>query len=131
MQRRIQAAIVAVFVALIGLIALAQPAAAEGEQVGGRIDAVFFCPHTSAEQCDCRKPEPGMLREIGKRYNTSLSEVPAVGDSLRDMQVAAAVGAQPMLVLTGNGSKTVDHPELPPQVLVFADLAAAVAHITR
>ena len=100
-------------------------------QVGGRIDAVFFCPHTSAEQCDCRKPEPGMLREIGKRYNTSLSEVPAVGDSLRDMQVAAAVGAQPMLVLTGNGSKTVDHPELPPQVLVFADLAAAVAHITR
>jgi len=100
-------------------------------QAGGRIDAVFFCPHTNADQCDCRKPEPGMLREIGKRYNTDLADVPAVGDSLRDMQVAAAVGAQPMLVLTGNGSLTADNPNLPPETLVFADLAAAVAHITR
>jgi len=100
-------------------------------QAGGRIDAVFFCPHTNADQCDCRKPEPGMLREIGKRYNTDLADVPAIGDSLRDMQVAAAVGAQPMLVLTGNGSLTADNPSLPPETMVFPDLAAAVAHITR
>jgi D-glycero-D-manno-heptose 1,7-bisphosphate phosphatase len=100
-------------------------------QAGGRIDAVFFCPHTNADQCDCRKPEPGMLREIGKRYNTDLADVPAIGDSLRDIQVAAAVGAQPMLVLTGNGSLTADNPDLPPATLVFPDLAAAVAHITR
>lgn len=100
-------------------------------QAGGRLDAIFFCPHTNADNCDCRKPKPGMFREISARFNAELTGVPAIGDSLRDLQVAATVGAQPMLVLTGKGRKTVDDPALPPETLVFPDLAAAVAHITR
>ena len=89
------------------------------------------CPHTNTDNCDCRKPKPGMLREIAARFNADLTGVPAVGDSLRDLQAAAAVGAQPMLVLTGKGRKTVDDPALPADTLVFPDLAAAAAHIAR
>ena len=98
-------------------------------QVGGRFDAIFFCPHTSTDNCDCRKPKPGLFKEIAARYNVDLTGVPAIGDSLRDLQAALAVGAQPMLVLTGKGNKTLADPALPPGVPVFADLAAAVAKI--
>jgi len=98
--------------------------------VGARIDAVFFCPHTNADQCSCRKPKPGLLHEIASRYNTDLTGVPLVGDSLRDLQAADAMGALPMLVMTGKGVKTIDSPELPPRTLVFPDLAAAVTYIT-
>ena len=99
-------------------------------QAGGRIDAVFFCTHTNADQCDCRKPKPGMLAEISARYNTPLSGVPAVGDSLRDLVAAAAAGAQPVLVMTGKGRETADDPALPPDTLIFPDLAALAAHLT-
>lgn len=99
--------------------------------VGGRIDAIFFCPHTNADNCECRKPKPGMFREIAARFNADLAGVPAIGDSLRDLQAAAAAGAQPMLVLTGKGRKTVSDQALPPDTLVFADLAAAAAHIAH
>jgi D-glycero-D-manno-heptose 1,7-bisphosphate phosphatase len=98
--------------------------------VGGSIDAVFFCPHTNADACDCRKPKAGMLREIATRYNTSLTGVPVIGDSLRDLQAAVAVDALPMLVLTGKGKKTKVDPELPGGTPIFADLAAAVKSLT-
>jgi len=98
-------------------------------QAGGRIDAVFFCTHTDADQCDCRKPRPGMLNEIAARYNVSLAGVPVVGDSLRDLRAADAAGAQPILVLTGKGAKTADDPALPPETLMFPDLAGVAAHI--
>ncbi|MDO8314791.1 MAG: D-glycero-beta-D-manno-heptose 1,7-bisphosphate 7-phosphatase [Rugosibacter sp.] len=98
-------------------------------QVGGRIDAIFFCPHTSADNCACRKPKPGMLHEISKRFNTNLTNVPAIGDALRDLEAAVTVGAKPILVLTGKGKKTATDPELPAGTLVFPDLAAAVAHL--
>lgn len=97
---------------------------------GGTIDAIFFCPHTNADECDCRKPKAGMLREIAARYNTSLAGVPVIGDSLRDLQSAVEVGAQPMLVLTGKGRKTRLDPGLPENTPVFADLAAAVKQLT-
>ncbi|AJP48291.1 D,D-heptose 1,7-bisphosphate phosphatase [Rugosibacter aromaticivorans] len=98
-------------------------------QVGGRIDAIFFCPHTSADNCACRKPKPGMLQEIAKRFNTDLTGVPAIGDALRDLEAAVAIGAQPILVLTGKGQKTASDPALPAGTLTFPDLAAAVAHL--
>lgn len=98
-------------------------------QVGGRIDAIFFCPHTNADNCACRKPKPGMLHEIAIRFNADLTGVPAVGDALRDLQAAVAVGAEPMLVLTGKGGKTADNPDVPPGTLIFPDLAASIAHI--
>jgi D-glycero-D-manno-heptose 1,7-bisphosphate phosphatase len=98
-------------------------------QVGGRIDAIFFCPHTNDDKCNCRKPQPGLMQEVARRYNAALTGVPAIGDSLRDLQAAAAVGAQPILVLTGKGKKTHDDPALPTGTPVFADLAAAVAKV--
>ncbi|HVC12238.1 MAG TPA: D-glycero-beta-D-manno-heptose 1,7-bisphosphate 7-phosphatase [Burkholderiales bacterium] len=98
-------------------------------QAGGRIDAIFFCPHAADSNCECRKPKPGMLREIAKRLNVSLDGVPVVGDALRDLQAAAAVGARPILVLTGKGRKTRDSEELPEGTEVFPDLAAVAAQL--
>src|SRR5215471_2459222 len=69
--------------------------------VGGRIDAVFYCPHTADSACDCRKPRSGMFLEIGQRFGIELTGVPCVGDSVRDLQCADSVAAQPILVLTG------------------------------
>lgn len=71
---------------------------------GGRIDAVFFCPHAPEEHCDCRKPLPGMMLEIGRRYGAALEDVPMVGDNLRDLLAAAAAGCQPHLVRTGRAA---------------------------
>jgi D-glycero-D-manno-heptose 1,7-bisphosphate phosphatase len=96
---------------------------------GARIDAVFYCPHTPESHCNCRKPRTGLLEEIAERYNTSLTGVPAVGDSLRDLQSATTMGAQPYLVLTGKGLKTQAAGGLPEGTKVFADLAGVVAEL--
>lgn len=96
-------------------------------QVGGRIDAVFFCPHTADSACDCRKPKPGLLEEAGQRFNVDLNGVPVIGDGLRDLQAAESVGAQPMLVLTGKGEKTLREGSFPKNTVIFPDLAFAVS----
>ncbi len=96
---------------------------------GGRIDAVFFCPHAANSECECRKPKAGMLREIARRFNVSLEGVHAVGDALRDVQAAAAAGARPVLVLTGKGKETRAAGGLPQGTAVFPDLAAFAAHL--
>lgn len=98
-------------------------------QVGGRLDAIFFCPHPADSTCDCRKPKPGMFIQIAERFNVDLAGVPAVGDSLRDLQAGIAVGCKPYLVLTGKGQKTIEDPELPPGTLIYADLASVVADL--
>ena len=72
---------------------------------GARVDAVFFCPHTPEDGCDCRKPRPGLLLDIGHRYNVDLSGVPVVGDTLRDLLAAQAAGCEPHLVLTGRAAQ--------------------------
>ncbi|MCI3952201.1 MAG: D-alpha,beta-D-heptose 1,7-bisphosphate phosphatase [Burkholderiales bacterium] len=100
-------------------------------QVGGHIDAVFFCPHADEAGCNCRKPRAGLLEEIGHRFNINLKGVPSIGDAQRDLEAAAAVGAQPVLVLTGKGDKTRQAGTLPPGTLVFADLAEAVKSLLR
>src|ERR1017187_7998799 len=97
--------------------------------VGARIDAVFFCPHTADSHCHCRKPKSGMLEEIAERYNVSLTGVPTVGDSLRDLQSAATIGALPYLVLTGKGFRTQAAGGLPEGTRVFTDLAAVAAEL--
>ena len=96
---------------------------------GGRIDALFFCPHTAAEECACRKPRTGMLEEIAARFHADLKGVPAIGDSLKDLQAAEAVGAQPILVLTGKGATTKEDGRLPRKTLVFDDLGEASRHL--
>ena len=101
------------------------------QQVGADIDAVFFCPHAAADNCDCRKPKPGMFNEISQRYKVSLKGVPVVGDSLRDLQAGYVTGCVPYLVLTGKGEKTQQTGGLPPGTLVFPDLAAMVVHLLK
>jgi D-glycero-D-manno-heptose 1,7-bisphosphate phosphatase len=100
--------------------------------LGGRIDAIFYCPHTAEEACSCRKPAPGLLHQIAERYGHSLSGVPYVGDSLRDMLAAQAAGCAPHLVLSGRHAM-VDSarlpPEFPSQTWVHADLVAFVDHL--
>jgi len=96
---------------------------------GGRIDAVFFCPHAADSNCECRKPKPGLLLEIAERLNVDMAGVPLAGDSLRDMEAAAAVGARPMLVLTGKGRRTRAAGGLPAGTEVFDDLAAIAAKL--
>ena len=92
-------------------------------QVGGRIDALFYCPHTADSACECRKPRPGMLIEIGQRFGIDLTGVPCVGDSVRDLQCAAEVDAQPILVLSGKGEKTLREGNFPKNTVIFPDLA--------
>ena len=98
---------------------------------GGMIDAVFFCPHGPNDHCDCRKPAPGMLHDIARRLHTDLTGVPAIGDSLRDIQAATAAGASPILVRTGKGGRTVDAAGLDKNVPVFNDLYSAVDSILK
>ena len=95
-------------------------------QLGGVIDSIFICPHGPDDGCLCRKPNPGMYRDIARRYEIHLHDVPCVGDSLRDLQAASVAGCTPWLVLTGNGQKTWDAGALPPGTRVKKDLAAVV-----
>jgi D-glycero-D-manno-heptose 1,7-bisphosphate phosphatase len=96
-------------------------------QAGGRLDAVFFCPHTADARCECRKPRAGMLQEIGVRFSVDMAGVPCVGDGLRDLQAADTVGAQPMLVLTGKGERTLREGGFPKNTVIFPDLAFAAS----
>jgi D-glycero-D-manno-heptose 1,7-bisphosphate phosphatase len=98
-------------------------------QIGGRIDAIFFCPHSQEVNCGCRKPKAGLLEEISHRFNVDLKGVPSVGDALRDLQAAALVGAAPILVLTGKGEKTQQEGNLPPGTAVYKNLAEAARAI--
>ena len=98
-------------------------------RVGGRIDAVFFCPHAPDDQCGCRKPLPGLFEQIGERYGVNLKDVPVVGDTLRDLQAGLAVGCEPHLVRTGKAA-ALDEAQLQqwlaqlPGATVHADLGA-------
>jgi D-glycero-D-manno-heptose 1,7-bisphosphate phosphatase len=96
---------------------------------GGHIDGIFFCPHAPEAQCNCRKPAPGLLRSIGLRFGLPVAGAPVIGDSKRDADAAVAAGAQPIMVRTGKGMRTLAaHPELH-DLPCFDDLAAAVDHL--
>ena len=95
--------------------------------VGGRMDAVFYCPHSPEEKCTCRKPLPGLFEQIGARFGVSLKGVPTAGDSLRDMQAGVAAGCEPHLVLTGKSAHhTLDKPPegFPAGTFFHQDLSA-------
>ncbi len=98
---------------------------------GGRIESVFYCPHAQEANCSCRKPKTGLLDEIARRYGASLKGVPSIGDSLRDLEAAAAVGAEAILVLTGKGKKTLRDGNMPANTRVYADLAEAAKSIVK
>jgi D-glycero-D-manno-heptose 1,7-bisphosphate phosphatase len=95
--------------------------------IGGRIDAVFYCPHSPDEGCQCRKPLPGLFEQIGERFGVDLRSVPVVGDTSRDLQAGVAVGCQPHLVLTGKAASLQGQPlpdGFPPLTRTHQDLSA-------
>lgn len=103
---------------------------------GGRLDAAFFCPHTPEEGCDCRKPLPGLIHQIGERFDVELAGVHMVGASLRDLQTAQAAGCVPHLVLSGplGVLSSPDRDALLaaiPNARVHADLAAFAEALIR
>jgi len=102
-------------------------------KIGGRVDAIFYCPHGPDDGCDCRKPKPGMLLEIGQRFNVPLKDVTFIGDSISDIKAASNASAKPMLVRTGKGVKAekILLAECEESVPVFDDLAAAVTAILK
>ena len=97
--------------------------------LGGKIDYIAYCPHLSKDQCACRKPKAGLLQEIGAHFAADLTQAIVVGDSLRDWQAAAAVGAHYAQVRTGKGLKTLADPRLPHDIPVFDNLAQCVAEL--
>ena len=103
---------------------------------GGRIDAVFFCPHAPSDGCTCRKPLPGLFEQIGERFDVDLNDVIMVGDSLTDLQAGVAVGCEPHLVLSGK-SAHMDAAQIDslrrhvPGTQVHADLVAFAEHLIR
>jgi D-glycero-D-manno-heptose 1,7-bisphosphate phosphatase len=104
------------------------------QALGGRIDAVFFCPHTAHDHCECRKPMPGMMLDIGRRYGVDLATVPMVCDTLRDLQAAQAAGCEPHLVRSGRAA-ALDAGQLAhlieqvPGTVVHTDLAELATHL--
>ena len=72
--------------------------------VGGRVDAVFYCPHAPQEDCLCRKPLPGLFEQIGERYGMDLQGVAVCGDNPDHLLAGVAAGCEPHLVLTGKGA---------------------------
>jgi D-glycero-D-manno-heptose 1,7-bisphosphate phosphatase len=103
---------------------------------GGRIDAVFFCPHAPDDACNCRKPLPGLIEQIGERFGVSLPDVPMVGDTLRDLLAGAAAGCQPHLVRTGKAA-LLDEAQIDvlvaqvPGTQVHTDLMAFARYVIR
>jgi D-glycero-D-manno-heptose 1,7-bisphosphate phosphatase len=98
-------------------------------KLSAHIDLILFCPHHPDENCECRKPKPKLINDIAAHFKINLKQTPVtvIGDSLRDLEAAKAVGSDPILVLTGNGKKTRD--TLPPDlqhIAIYKDLAEAV-----
>jgi D-glycero-D-manno-heptose 1,7-bisphosphate phosphatase len=102
-------------------------------KIGGQVDAVFYCPHGPDDGCTCRKPKPGLLLQIGQRYNVPLKEVVYIGDSISDIKAASNANAQAVLVRTGKGVKAekIMLAECEASVPVYDDLAAAVTAILQ
>lgn len=96
--------------------------------VGGRIDAVFYCPHAEAEACACRKPAPALLEQVCERYGAERDEVRVVGSCAAHLQAGAALGARLHLLCTGQSADVApDGPVpagLPPHAQLHASLGA-------
>jgi D-glycero-D-manno-heptose 1,7-bisphosphate phosphatase len=102
--------------------------------VGGKVDAIFYCPHTPDDHCNCRKPATGLFEQIGERFGIDLKGVPVVGDSLRDVVAGAAAGCEPHLVHTGHGAAFAGvalPPSFPPGTQSHADLSAFASFVLQ
>lgn len=103
---------------------------------GGHIDGIFYCPHLPEDHCNCRKPKTGLVDAMETELAVSARGAVLVGDSLKDLQLALAKGALPILVLTGRGTATeaklrggeLAEEELK-QIRIFPDLASTTDFI--
>ncbi len=101
------------------------------EAAGGKLAGIFYCPHAPGDHCDCRKPKPGLLRQIEKQFGVSLRGIPTIGDSLRDLEAARAVGARAILVRTGNGEQTLQSLDSSENIEGYPDLAAVARQLIK
>lgn len=97
----------------------------ELKKLNGHIDNIFYCPHLPTDNCECRKPKAGLFHQISATYQIALQNVPAIGDSLRDIQAAQTATCRAILVCTGNGKNVLTESTLPMNISVYKDLAAA------
>lgn len=72
-------------------------------QQGAEILAAYLCPHHPDEQCECRKPNPGMLLQAAREHGLDLSRSYMVGDAVSDLEAGQAAGARGLMVRTGRG----------------------------
>ena len=104
----------------------------EVAKFGGKIEAIYFCPHQASNECKCRKPKAGLLKQFASDYDVNLSQVSFIGDSLRDIQAAQNAGARPILVKSGNGAKTLqENPQFLTSILIFENLYDAAKSIIK
>ncbi|MAS82135.1 MAG: D-glycero-beta-D-manno-heptose-1,7-bisphosphate 7-phosphatase [Legionellales bacterium] len=96
---------------------------------GGVIDALFFCPHIPEDNCNCRKPKPGLYDDISERLRVSLNKVFCVGDKMTDIQAVQSAGGKPVLVRTGKGQSEIDQGLVPEGIPIYRDLAQFVDEI--
>jgi D-glycero-D-manno-heptose 1,7-bisphosphate phosphatase len=96
------------------------------------LDGIYFCSHHPDQNCECRKPKPGLLQQISRDFSIDLQQAIVIGDSYRDIQAAKAVHAKPYLVLTGKGAQTYQrYQQQLADVAVFDDLRAVVTELLR
>ena len=100
-------------------------------EIDATIDGYFYCPHGPDDGCECRKPKPGLYQQISQQFNVALEGVPVIGDSLRDLEAAWAVGAKPVLVRTGKGLSTLAAGKGLEDVPVYENLAEAVDALVK
>ena len=98
---------------------------------GASVDGIFYCPHGPEANCICRKPKPGLLFQIARKFNIDLSQTPMVGDNISDIKAARMANAKPVLVRTGKGEYVMQHYPEALDVPVYDDLAHFVRETLR
>lgn len=98
-------------------------------EVGGHLDGIFYCPHHPDDQCDCRKPKPGLMHQVAEALQTNFHNALMVGDAERDIDCAHAAGCKAVLVLTGKGRRLLEHSPNWEKTPKFEDLSCVVEEI--
>lgn len=98
----------------------------ELKAVGGHIDKIYACTHHPDDNCECRKPKPGMYLQAAKDFNADPNHILVIGDSARDIEAAEAAGFHSILVKTGKGERTLAKNTLATHIPIYENLAEAV-----
>ena len=96
-------------------------------KVGGHLDGIFYCPHHPDDDCNCRKPKPGLLLEIQQTFKVDFADSLMIGDTAKDIEAAITVGCDAVLVKTGKGAQNLD--KIPNHISTYDDLAGAILHL--